>query len=62
MERTPFSPDLALNNSWLFPKIKFALKRRFQNIKDTQKCDKGTESYSTTEVPKMLPAVGASLG
>jgi hypothetical protein len=38
IEHTPFSPDMALNDFWLFPKIKFALKGwRFQDIEDIQK-------------------------
>jgi transposase len=47
----PYSPDLAPNDVWLFPKIKSALKgRRFQDIEDIKKCDNDTESYSTTGV------------
>jgi hypothetical protein len=35
MEHPPFSSDLALNDFWLFPKIKSALKgQRYQNIGD----------------------------
>jgi hypothetical protein len=38
MEHPPYSPDLALNDFWLFPEIKYALKgRRFQNNEDIQK-------------------------
>jgi hypothetical protein len=38
MEHTPISPGLSLNDFWLFPKIKFALKGwRFQDIEDNQK-------------------------
>jgi histone-lysine N-methyltransferase SETMAR len=37
MEHPPCSPDLALNDFWLFPEIKSALKgRRFQDIEDIQ--------------------------
>jgi len=37
MEHPPYSPDLALNDFWLFPKIKSALKVwRFQDIEDFQ--------------------------
>jgi hypothetical protein len=65
MEHTPFYPDLAPNNFWVFPKIKSALKRRrFQNTEDTpppQKND-STESCSTTRVPKMFPTVATSFG
>jgi hypothetical protein len=55
---------LALNDFYLFPKINSALKgRRFQNTEDIQNvCDDGTESYSTTEVPKMFPKMAVSLG
>jgi hypothetical protein len=36
MEHPTYSPDLALNDFWLFPKIKSALKgRRFQDTEDT---------------------------
>jgi hypothetical protein len=52
---------MAPNDVWLFPKIKSALKRRkFQDTEDMQK-QKSTESYSTRGVPKMFPAVAASL-
>jgi hypothetical protein len=62
MEHPPCSPDLPLNDFWLFPKIKSALKtRRFQDIEDTRKCEDDTESYSTTGVPEMFPTVAASL-
>jgi hypothetical protein len=37
-EHTPYSSGLALNDFWLFPKIKSALKgRKFQNTEDIQK-------------------------
>jgi len=37
MEHQPFSSDMALNDFWLFPKIKSALGgRRFQDIEDIQ--------------------------
>jgi hypothetical protein len=33
MEHPPYNPDLALNDLWLFPKVKSALKgKRFQDI------------------------------
>jgi hypothetical protein len=38
MEHSPCSPDMALNNFWLFPKIKSALKR--QRIQDTETIQK----------------------
>jgi hypothetical protein len=39
-EHPPCSPDLALNDFWLFPKIKSALKgQQFQDIEDIKKCD-----------------------
>jgi hypothetical protein len=55
---------LALNDFWLFPKIKSALKgQRFQDTEDTQKkCDNGIESYYTTGFPQMFPTVTASIG
>jgi hypothetical protein len=54
MEHLPFSPDLALNDFWLFPKMKSALKgRRF--------CDDSTERYSTAGIPKMFPTVASGI-
>jgi hypothetical protein len=48
-----------MNDFWLFPKIKSALKeRRFQ---DTEYVHDSTGSYSTTGIPKMFPAVAESL-
>jgi hypothetical protein len=36
-EHPPYSPDMTLNDFWLFPKIKSALKgRRFQDTEDIQ--------------------------
>jgi hypothetical protein len=62
MEHPICSSNLALNDFWLLPEIKSALKgRKFQDVEDTQKSDDGTESYSTTGVPKMFPTVVASL-
>jgi hypothetical protein len=38
MEHSHSSPDLTLNDFWLFPKIKSALQGRiFQDIEDVQK-------------------------
>jgi hypothetical protein len=38
MEHTPCFPDLAPNDFWLFPKIKFVLMgQRFQDIEDIQR-------------------------
>jgi histone-lysine N-methyltransferase SETMAR len=38
MEHPPYSPDLAPNDFWLFPKIKSASKlRRFQDTEGIQK-------------------------
>jgi hypothetical protein len=34
----------------------------FRIVKTSEKCDSGTESYSTTGVQKMFPTVAASLG
>jgi hypothetical protein len=62
MEHPSCSPNLAPNGFWLFPKIRSALKGRiFQNMEDI-KCEDGTETYSTTGVPKMFLTVTASLG
>jgi len=37
MEHPPYSPDLALHDFWLFPKIKSALKgQRFQDMKTSK--------------------------
>jgi hypothetical protein len=56
-------PDFVPNDFWLFPQIKSALKgRRFHDIEDIEKCDDGTESYSTTEVPEKFLTVAASSG
>jgi hypothetical protein len=53
MEHPPYSPELAPNDFWLFPKSKPALKgRRFLDTEDIKKGDDSTESYSTTEVTK----------
>jgi hypothetical protein len=63
VEHTPYAPDLAPNDFWLFTQIKSALKRRrFRDTEDIQKSDDVTESYSTTEVPKMFPTMATSLG
>jgi hypothetical protein len=35
--------------------------RRFEDTEDIQKCDDGTESYSTTGVPKIFPTVAGSI-
>jgi hypothetical protein len=38
MKHAPYSPDLAQNDLWVFPKIKSALKgQRFLDIEDIQK-------------------------
>jgi hypothetical protein len=38
MEHPSYSPDLALNDVWVFPKTKATLRgRRFQDIEDIQK-------------------------
>jgi hypothetical protein len=62
MEHPPYSPYLAPNDFWLFPKIKSSLNGRiFPIMKTFKKCNDDTESYSTTQVPKMFPTVAASL-
>jgi hypothetical protein len=54
---------LTLNDICLFPTIKSSLKGwKFQDIEDIPKKVMSTESYSTTDVPKMLPPVAALLG
>jgi hypothetical protein len=66
MKHPPYSCDLVRNDFLLFLKIKSTLKgQRYQDIEDIQKkkkCDDGTESYSTTGVPKMCPTVATLLG
>jgi hypothetical protein len=47
MEHPFYSPDLDLNDFWLFPKIKSALNKDFRILKTYKKHD-GTEIYSTT--------------
>jgi hypothetical protein len=38
MEHPTYFPDLALNDLWLFPKIKFTVKgQRFQGVEDIKK-------------------------
>jgi hypothetical protein len=60
IENPPCFPDLAPDDFWQFPKIKFDLKgRKFQDTEETQKED--VNGYST-EVQKMSPTVAASLG
>jgi hypothetical protein len=58
MKHPSYSPDLASNDFWLFPKIKCALKGRTlqdtEDIPHPQKSDNGTRSYSTTGIPKMF--------
>jgi hypothetical protein len=65
MEHPSCYPDLVPHDFWLFPKIKSTLKgqgQRFQDTEDIQKrCDKGTESSSTTVVLKMFPTVAVLL-
>jgi hypothetical protein len=61
VEHPSYSPDLALNDFWQFPKTESALKgRRFQDIEDIKKSD-GTKSYSTTGVPKCFKQWQAAL-
>jgi hypothetical protein len=63
MEHPPCSPEWSLNDFWLFPEIKSALKgQRFQDKGHPKRRDDGTESYSTTGVLKMFPTVAALLG
>jgi hypothetical protein len=63
MGNPPYSSDLAPNDFWLFPKIKFPLKgRRFQDVEKHPRKYDGTESCSTVGVTKMFPTVAAALG
>jgi transposase len=64
MEHPPCSHDLAPNEFWPFPKIKFHFKKqRFQHIEDIQKtCNNNTESDSTTGVPKNVSNSGSIIG
>jgi hypothetical protein len=61
MEHTSYSFDLALNEFWLFPKIKSALQgQRFNDTEDIQK--KTMKAVPQQEFQKMFPTVAASLG
>jgi hypothetical protein len=53
-EHVPYSPDLALNDFWLFPKTKFAVEEcRLQNTENIhEKSIDGIERYSTQESQK----------
>jgi hypothetical protein len=64
MEHPPYSPDLVPNDFWLFPKVNSVLKERWFSgyWRHPKKCDDGTESYSTTGVPKIFTKVAALLG
>jgi hypothetical protein len=64
MEHPPYSPDLAPNDFWIFPKLQSALTRQrlHNNEVIKNKSDDGTESYSTSGVPKIFPIMAASLG
>jgi hypothetical protein len=48
MDHAPHSPDLALNDFWLFAEMKFALKGQRRILKTSKKCDESTESHSAT--------------
>jgi len=56
-------PDLAVNNFWLFPKIKSAFEGMKISVywRCPKNCDDGAESYSPMGVPKMFPTVAALL-
>jgi hypothetical protein len=45
--------DLTLSDSWLFPKIKCLKGTKISGYGRQKKCDHGTESYSTTGIPKI---------
>jgi hypothetical protein len=59
MEHPPYSPDIALNDFWLFPKIKSATKGRRLH---PEKCDSSTENYPTTGVPNMFNDSSSTVG
>jgi hypothetical protein len=53
MEYPPSSPDLALNDFWLVPKIKSALKGpRFQDTETKKNVTIALENCSTTVLKK----------
>jgi hypothetical protein len=53
-EHSPYSPDLAPNDFWLFPEI----NSTFKGTKTFKKCDDDTESYSTTgKKGKVVPVL-----
>jgi hypothetical protein len=64
IQHPPYSPDLAPNNFWLFPKIKSALKERiFQDIKDIQNnVTTALKAVPQQELQKIFPTVTAPLG
>jgi hypothetical protein len=64
MEHPPYSPDLALNKSKLFPKIKSALKeRRFQDTENIKKAMTTLKDIPKQNFEKRFhPWQAASLG
>jgi hypothetical protein len=61
MKHPLYTPYLALDKFWPFPKIKSAIKgRKFQYIEDIKKIDDDTENYSRTGVPKIFPTLEGS--
>jgi hypothetical protein len=61
MEHPLYSPDLALYDFWLLPKLNY-VRDDFRILKPSRKNYGNTESYSTTGVPKMFPTIIALLG
>jgi len=59
-EHPPYSPDLALNDFWLFPKVCLKGMKISGYLTHPEKCD--MESYSRTGVPKTFPIMSVSLG
>jgi hypothetical protein len=55
LEHPAYSPDLATNDFFLFPKIKEILKgRHFDDIDDIRRYNISSEGHSTKPVPKLF--------
>ena len=64
VRQPPYSPDLALCDFWLFPKLKTMLKgRRFQSRKAImEKNNGGAQEHSRRGVQEVFPKVAEALG
>jgi hypothetical protein len=64
MEHPSYSPDLAPNDFWLFPKTKCTLKeRKFLDTEDIQtNMTTALKAIPQQEFQKMFPTVATSLG